>query len=413
MTDKITVRMYNVRFGDGILVTIPDKDPHTHKTTKRRILIDVGNAPLVASPEGGDDSVFKPAIDDIIAELGGDPIDLYVMTHEHLDHTQGIPHAAWKSFPNGELAQKMPVDFAWLTASAEETYYDDHPEAKKQKLAFEEMYARIEKQLKILGADRTEPFLRYLSINNPASTTECVKFLRTLARKKTSFVHRSVGPPAPDAPLFKLAGTHPFQEAKFEIWAPEENTADYYGKLQPLAAASVDDGAGDADPDADEKRAARPMPLPHAGVDAGAFYNLVDSRLRGLGDNMLAIDKAANNTSVVFSIEWRGWRLLFPGDAELKSWQIMNQQGVLKPVHLLKVAHHGSHNGTPDDAPFDAILPQPAPDAKKRVAAVSTWTKTYSGIPSAPTDARLKARCEYHTTLDHPEALFYQLEFPG
>jgi hypothetical protein len=386
MSAKLRVRMYNVRFGDGILVTVPDKDPKTKKETMRRILIDVGNAPLVASKEGGDDSVFKPVVDDIIQELAGDPIDLYVMTHEHLDHVQGIPHAAWKSFPGGQLAAKLPVDFAWLTASAHETYYDTHPDAKKQKLAFTAMYDRLERHLRLSGLDKLQPFLRYLSINNPASTTECVKFLRTLARKKTSYVHRSVGQPAGGTPLFKLDGTHPFKEARFEIWGPEENTADYYGKLQPLSLAE--------------------------GVDAGAFYNLVDARLRGVGDNILAIDKAANNTSVVFLLEWRGWRLLFPGDAEQKSWKTMNAQGVLKPVHLLKVAHHGSENGTPVDAPFDAILPSQPPDSKKRRAAVSTWTNTYSGIPSAPTDQRIKSRCDYHTTLDDPQKLFYELEFP-
>lgn len=408
MTDTLRVRMYNVRFGDGILVTVPDRNPTTKKVKTRRILIDVGNAPLVASKEGGDDSVFKPVLDDLIAELAGDPIDLYVMTHEHLDHVQGIPHGAWKSFPNGELATKMPVDYAWLTASAHPDYYDTHPEAKKQKLAFTAMYERLERHLRLAGLDKIQPFLRYLSINNPASTTECVKFLRTLARKKTSYVHRSVGQPADGTPVFKLAGSHPFKEARFEIWAPEEDTADYYGKLQPLSLAEAPAGTGAA-----AAAAVPPRPFPPPGVDAGAFYNLVDARLRGVGDNILAIDKAANNTSVVFSLEWRGWRLLFPGDAEQKSWKTMNARGVLKPVHLLKVAHHGSENGTPRDDPFDAILPEHPPDTRDRKAAVSTWINTYNGIPSPPTDQRLRSRCDYHTTLDEPQKLFYELEFPA
>jgi hypothetical protein len=409
MTDTLRVRMYNVRFGDGILITVPDKNPTTKKVTKRRILIDVGNAPLVASKEGGDDSVFKPVLDDLIAELAGDPVDLYVMTHEHLDHVQGLPHGAWKSFPNGELATKLPVDYAWLTASAHPDYYDTHPEAKKQKLAFTTMYERLERHLRLAGLDKIQPFLRYLSINDPASTTECVAFLRKIARKKTSYVHRSVGQPADGTPLFKLKGTHPFKEARFEIWAPEEDTADYYGKLQPLSLADPPPG-----PVAGPAVAAVPLrPFPPPGVDAGAFYNLVDARLRGVGDNILAIDKAANNTSVVFSLEWRGWRLLFPGDAEQKSWKTMNAQGVLKPVHLLKVAHHGSENGTPQDDPFDAILPEQPPDTRDRTAAVSTWTNTYNGIPSPPTDQRLRSRCDYHTTLDDPQKLFYELEFPA
>lgn len=405
MSATLRVRVYNVHFGDAVLITVPDKNPATKKVTTRRILIDVGNAPLVASPEGGDDSVFKPVVTDIIEQLAGDAVDLYVMTHEHLDHVQGLPHAAWKTFPNGELASKLRVDYAWLTASAHPDYYETHPDARKQKLAFDAMYDRIERHLRLAGVDKIQPYLRFLSINNPASTKECVDFLRTFAKKKTSYVYRSVGQPAGGAPLFKIAGTHPFKEVRFEIWAPEEDTSDYYGKLQPLALA--DETAAAAGP------AATASPLPPPGVDAGAFYNLVGARLRGVGDNILAIDQAANNTSVVFFLQWRGWRLLFSGDAELKSWRMMNARGVLKPVHALKVAHHGSHNGTPDGDPFDAILPVEPTDTKKRMAAVSTWTNTYPGIPHAATDERLKSRCEYHTTLDDTDKLFYELEFPG
>jgi len=91
----------------------------------------------------------------------------------------------------------------------------------------------------------------------------------------------------------------------------------------------------------------------------------------------------------------------------------MNREGVLEPVHFLKVAHHGSHNGTPADEVFEAILPEVPPDARARHAAVSTWRDTYSGIPHAPTDARLAARCTLHSTLDDPDAPFYELEFPG
>jgi beta-lactamase superfamily II metal-dependent hydrolase len=406
LTDTLTVRFYNVRFGDAILITVPDRNPKTKKVTKRRILIDFGNAPTVASPEGGDDSVFKPVVDDLIQELGGKPIDLYVMTHEHLDHVQGLPHADKKTHPNGELATKLPIDYAWLTGSAREDYYEDHPDAKKKKLAFIEMYEKIERHLKLAGEDQLAPFRRFLAINNPASTKQCVEFLRTVARKKTSYVHRSVGKPADGTPLFKVKGTHPFKEARFEIWAPEEDTSDYYGKFQPLSLGEAASSAGVA------AEAAAP-PLPPPGVDAGAFYNLVDTRLSGIGDNMLAIDQAENNTSVVFLIEWRKWRLLFAGDAEIRSWQTMGREGVLKPVHFLKVSHHGSHNGTPEDDLFEAILPKKAPDERQRTACISTWMNTYPGIPHAATNKRLKSRCDFHTTLDDPDEPFYEVDFKG
>ena len=44
MSDKLRVRLYNIRFGDAVLVTVPDNG------TTRHILIDVGN---VLVGEGG------------------------------------------------------------------------------------------------------------------------------------------------------------------------------------------------------------------------------------------------------------------------------------------------------------------------------------------------------------------------
>jgi len=269
MTDKLRVRLYNIRFGDAVLVSVPDNG------TTRHILIDVGN---VLAGEGGFDAVFKPVIEDIKAELGGKPLDLYVMTHEHMDHIQGLPFAKEKA--NLEL----DVDFAWITASAKPDYYETHPNAKKKKL---EALAAYEEIAAYLQAEPDKTLEGLMLNNNPRSTADCVTYLRGLANQ-TTFVHRETD----------IDGTHPFEEATFEIWGPEEDTSSYYRSFQPLALGVNGGGAAGAEPTVVN-------PLPPAGVDAGAFYNLVDSRRSGLHDNLLAIDKAANNTSIVFSLEWR------------------------------------------------------------------------------------------------------------
>ena len=212
MSDKLRVRLYNIRFGDAVLVTVPDNG------TTRHILIDVGN---VLVGEGGLDAVFKPVIEDIKAELGGKPLDLYVMTHEHMDHIQGLPFAKEKA--NLEL----DVAFAWLTASAAEDYYDEdkHPDARKKNLEALAMFDQIETYLEAAP----DPALKGLLLNNnPRSTGDCVAYLRGLAgADKTAYVHREAD----------IEGTHPFEEAKLAIWGPEEDTADYYRSLQPLALA--------------------------------------------------------------------------------------------------------------------------------------------------------------------------------
>ena len=361
--DSLRVRVYNVRFGDAILISVPDRAPGGG-TTLRHILIDVGN---VLSGAGGHDPLFAPVLRDVLKELDGKPLDLYVMTHEHMDHVQGLFYGAQK------LGIEIPTTYAWLTASAAPDYYDNHPRAKQRRLGFLEAYDTIASFLAAVP-ERETPWIRALMLNNnPRSTDDCVSYLRGLA-PTTTYVYRGCD----------LAGTHPFREAYLEVLGPEEDTADYYGSLQPMTLGFHISGVKRPQP--------RPTVMePPAGVDAGAFYNLVERRRQGLGDNLLAIDRAANNTSVVFSLAWRGWKLLFSGDAEIKSWKTMDQQGLLSPVNLLKVSHHGSHNGTPDEDLLAKLLPL---DADMRVAAVSTYPDTYGGVPHKETLNRLDQRAE-------------------
>ena len=138
--------------------------------------------------------------------------------------------------------------------------------------------------------------------------------------------------------------------------------------------------------------------------------------------------KVTNNTSVVLLIEWKNKRLLFVGDAEwdLKfkegkangAWNVMWQKRkakLNKPIHFLKIGHHGSENATPwndlEDGQvtepstiLDAILPRPAPGAKPAAkAVVSTMRKNYETIPRSALLAELGKRVQnvrnYQTAL--------------
>lgn len=405
MADQLTVRVYNVRFGDAILVTVPDRNPSSGRTKMRRILIDVGNAPKVAGTgEGGDDDVFEAVVGDILDQLDGRPLDLYVMTHEHLDHVQGLFYASTK-LPQLQLASRLKVRHVWLTASAAPDYYTsgDHPEAAKQKLAFDEMYRRVAAFLVARPAAASSGLTEMLLNNDPTKTGQCVEFLRTLNPRATHYIHRTA----------RLSRTHTFREAQLHVWAPEEDTADYYGRFEPLDLGAVPSVPAADGPRATDTPVIPPDPYPPQGVDVGAFLRLLDARRGGIADNLLAIDKAANNTSIVFTLEWRGWRLLFAGDAEVRSWKTMAREQVLEPVHFLKVSHHGSHNGTPSDEIFDAILPAVSHDGRQRRAAISTWTDTYSGIPHQPTNDRLAQRAILQSTLDRPDDLYYDITFDG
>jgi beta-lactamase superfamily II metal-dependent hydrolase len=339
MTDLI-VRVYNVRFGDAILVTIPDTAGG--HAVKRNILIDFGNALGTA---GGADDVLGPIMDDIVARLAGDPLDLYVMTHEHLDHVQGLFYA------HETLNKAIQVKQAWLTGSANPDYYKTHPEARKQKIAALAAYQVTSARLQATAA-RSPLVDALLATNDPSKTSNCVAYLRPLVTPANlHYVDRTTD----------LSALQPATSATISLWAPEEDTADYYGTFKPLAAAlqigedtSYDDlGLEDTPVNPSD------LPYPPRGVDAGAFYNLLDVRHTNSASSLLSIDQAANNTSVVMLLEWNGWKLLFSGDAEKRSWKTMDAKGLVQPVHFLKVSHHGSH--TPGTLSIELKFPSGGP----------------------------------------------------
>ena len=355
----LQVIAYNVRFGDAILIAVPDRGADGVEVL-RHILLDVGN---VLAGAGGVDELFRTVIEDVRDRLNGRPLDLYVMSHEHMDHIQGLPYAAASGI-------ELTVDYAWLPASSEPGYHEHFDQARRQLAIAADEYQRVRQAAESRGLLSVAAVRSFLDNNNPASTASCVEYLRGLASKRTSYVHREF--------RLRRGRHHPFQEARLDIWAPEHDTSRYYGRLVPAM----------------HRTAKRPLRAP-PGVDSKAFRDLMRYLETGLGSSMISIDRAANNTSVVFSIEWRGWRLVFPGDAELASWTTMARERELRPVHLLKVSHHGSHNGTPPDEVLDVILPTNRHDGRPRYALLSTWPDTYGGVPDEHTVDRVAARVDH------------------
>ena len=384
--DTLRVRMYNVRFGDAILISIPDAENGVPRV--RHILVDVGNA---LNKEGGKDFVFKPVIEHIRSTIDDAPIDLYIMTHEHLDHIQGLLYGEEK-----EGLSPLPVRSSWLPASSEPGYYerdwptvddDGNPMStpKTHLAALEASYWDIQHyaEARRKAGDALPPRAQAMLLNNnPRESGDCVEYLRGLAEEVPSYIHRQ-------SRAVDLSELHPFEVASLEVWAPEENSAVYYGHFRPMALGVAEAAEGGAEGSSPSRLV---LPKPPAGVDAGAFYRLVDARSGGWVDNLLAIDQARNNSGIVFCLQWQGWRLLFTGDAEVRSWKEMNKRDLLSPVHFLKISHHASHNGTPTDELLEKIFPADPPDARQRVAVASTYPDTYSGIPDLATLERLEER---------------------
>jgi len=386
MANKLRVRIYNVLFGDAILLTIPEIDEAGNEVTVN-VLFDVGNA---LAGEGGRDEVFKDVLENIKDELDDRPLDLYIMTHEHMDHVQGLLYGS----------KKLGIDFKakhlWMTASSEgAAYYDRFPKAKQKRLAALAAYESVAAFVTKSATPITVGIQGLLAINNPQSSKDCVKHIseRGLNGVQPRYVHRTAD----------VAGHHPFRRTKVRLLAPEEDTSIYYGALPPRTLGVFD--------------AAAPISLdskaitPPAGVSAGHFFDLLQFRSNGMTANLRTIDKAANNSSVALELEWNGWRLFFPGDAEEKSWEMMERTNGLRPVHFLKISHHGSKNGTPRRQ-LDKVLPERDPDGKPRFAVVSTREGAYAGVPDADTLSLVASRAHLDDTRVLGEGGWFDIVFP-
>jgi hypothetical protein len=389
---ELVVRAYNVGFGDAILVSVPEAANAAAEQT-RHLLIDVGN--LLAG-DGNDDKVFTGVVQDIADRTGG-TVDLYVMTHEHLDHVQGLLAAK-------RAGVELAARHAWLTGSAHPEYYENHPEAKKKLRSLQLSLAEAHRMLQAEPDSWLEMMVRNNSAMLPPGalglkTSDYVDHLRGIAPEdQTHYVDNTTD----------IVGKHPFHEAVLRILAPEEDTSSYYRKLGPTHTTSDEVAAGQGAADA-----APGLSVPPVGVDPGAFYDLQASRRKNTRRQIMEIDKANNNTSVVFELEWRGWRLLFAGDAELGSWKLMHEQDLIKPVHFVKVSHHGSHNGTYDEL-FDQLMPAESPDRRERHALVSTHDGDWDSVPD--TDGTLSlysSRCTLHDTRPLAHGASLEIRFPG
>lgn len=100
-----------------------------------------------------------------------------------------------------------------------------------------------------------------------------------------------------------------------------------------------------------------------------------------------------NDSSIVMSMEYGDFTMLFTGDVEENGEESMLEEGILEEVDLLQVAHHGSDSSTIPEF-LDVVSP--------KLAWISCGEDNRYGHPSKTVIKRLeKLECQYYITMEN------------
>jgi beta-lactamase superfamily II metal-dependent hydrolase len=361
----VTVRMYNVGFGDAFLIVLPAPD------RSRKILVDCGSHFLSARPRPVAETVAQ-IIDDVTDDDGIPRIDVVVGTHRHQDHVSGFHNKAWAKVEVGEV---------WMPW----TEHPTEPEARRIRSTQSSAAKQLRLALERLGADDDTKGLAENNLTNaPAMATLHRGFAGSPRRR---FL--------PEDEKVTMLETPVLPGVRIHVLGPSHD-ADVIRDMNPPAGESylrlVGAPAGD-----DAHRAPFPsdwaMTVDELEASETWAHLMLDKRDRDRVGTLAAVDgfqlavaleAAVNGTSLMFMLEVGEAWLLLPGDAQWGTWDRVladaDTAELLSRTTFLKVGHHGSHNATPKDF-IDGLTTarasgqQPPPDMWAMVSThpISIW----------------------------------------
>ncbi len=405
---SLTVRMYNVGFGDCFLVSIPSSTGRP-----KRILFDCGS--VSQDPEISMDDILQRIWEDCTdPEMSHPVLDVVVATHRHRDHVSGFAKPGWVNVEVGEV---------WMPWTEHPTDEEARRIRERQARLALALNRAVDTRLGMPGLNVQERAIiegnRELALNAlsneramatlhegfsgspkrrflPDETLEGLVLksdalpnvtVYVLGPSKVESVIRDMDPPIGKSYLRLLEsrgedGTVPEPFALEWSIAPDEYAA----------AGQSSAGASDWTLKLKELVGAKNWEFPTLSPkDQEVINNLGDLELAAA----VSLDKAVNGTSLMLVLKVGQTHLLFPGDAQWGTWEAaLNDRAsrdILMKTKFLKVAHHGSHNATPTDFVED-IIKGKGVHAMVSTRPVSNWPD----IPRLPMlEALTKCGCSW------------------
>jgi hypothetical protein len=413
----VTIRMYNVGFGDCFLMTIPYS---AADGGARHVLVDFGSFP---SPKGAPKGFQTTIARDIAQRCQGGRL-VVVATHRHKDHISGFATNA-KGTASGDVIRAIKPEIVLQP-------WTEHPQAAQNahkapamrqaargfrralaaQAAYGQTLARVADRLPaVLGADVRRQ-LAFVG-ENSVSSLAAVKNLMTMGKRKARYLH--AGKASGLEGLLPGVKVHvlgpPTLEQDPGIDAPyAKKSDDYWLRRRQIALAAF--GRGPAGP-------ARLFPRVKARRAGAApaharwfIRRLREAYRQELLSIVTALDDVMNNTSLILLFEVGDQKLLFPGDAQLENWSyaLREHAALLDGVTVYKVGHHGSLNATPKR--LWRLMTEgdtAAPSAAFRTL-LSTQAHVHGGkhgrpteVPRGPLVDALRAKSQLTTTLDRDD----------
>lgn len=323
----LRIRAYNVLFGDCYLISWKEGNEYHHAW------VDFGNFVNDA------DDVFDTVYDDVLRRTDGH-LDLVIISHRHTDHLDGF-YTRRSRF----AADQWQIERLWsahVTQSLDDRF----------RLAEERLVGMLSREALIGLGPLGEEFHNNVGIDTPLAIGNIAKMeaiIASLGPGEHIPVHRQMNLAAANALPPGLG------EMQIEVFGPDENSNVYLTGvshslgLAPMEAEPVFEmsrlGPRNSDPALESQ---------WAGL---ADFARLRRAMRFSDRELLsAATTTRNNTSVVAKFTYHGKSILMTGDAELEAWKVMRDAGVALSADLMKVAHHGSINASPEWG-YDVVFP--------------------------------------------------------
>lgn len=379
---KLTIRAYQVGFGDCFLLTFKYPKDQKKPAEERHVLIDFGTTGMPAGIKTAEQ--MMSVANDISNRCNG-KLQIVVATHRHKDHISGFttnkdgngtgdmiaalkpdmviqpwtedPALKDSALTNGSKKQRNGQSHALAVTNAQYLSALNDMNSLASTITTEVAHLHSAKFMQALSDDVAKE-IEFLSEDNSLPNRSAVANLARMG--KNHYVNYGykldVSQILPGVKIHVLGPPNLEQHASIqrqksrdenEFWMLQ-GAARTFWRMQAASGELINDfTSGDSRlfPDADIYQDFFPS---HDRWFIRQLRSLRGQQLLGL---VRILDKAMNNTSVILLFEVAGKKLLFSGDAQIENWEYaLNNKAaleLLKDVYVYKVGHHGSRNATP------------------------------------------------------------------